>query len=108
MSLEFSDLIALMEIGCEARERFPDAYRTFLAEFEEPVETRREAFRALVGYVNSHLPRRSPGLPEQDIAQRQRYICLGLISFLPPEQMYDELPLRFWKDLIPVDESLPN
>jgi len=77
-------------------------------EWDEPLEAQREAFTALVGYINSHLTARSPGLPFQPTEERQKYICLAMLCFGQHPDMSQGMLERYWKDLIPVDESLPD
>ncbi len=104
--MDLNDVHGIFELLQDAGEKFPDAWRVFFSEWGESVEARREAFAALVGFVNSHFDRHTLSFRAQTPIQRQNFICAGFLSFLPAEHCYQSRVDRYLRDLVPVDEEL--
>lgn len=105
--ITLDDVSGMFELVWAAEEEFPDAWRVFFAEFDESREARREAFATLLGYINSHFEKRAPGFARVIDEERQRLICLALLSTLPAGTLDHVWQVqRYFDDLVPVDEDL--
>ena len=89
-TMQLYDQEALRLLILRASEKFPKAWEDFYKADSVPLDRRRRALAAIVGYVNSHLDRNAPVFTHQTPVERERSIILGLMCFVPKEQWTSE------------------